>query len=185
MRLPTDAGGNNVYDVIVQASDGHGGIDTQAIAVSVRNVVEAAADFNGDGTSDVILQSGGTVVDWIEKNGLYSTGNLLTTGATGFTVVGSGDFNGDGSADALLQNGRDCRRLIIKNGQYQTEMSSTTAATGFTVVGTGDFNAADETARRAAAERRHGCRLDHEERPVSVRQRSDHRGNRLHRGWYR
>ena len=32
-ELPTDAGGNNVYDVIVQASDGHGGIDTQAIAV--------------------------------------------------------------------------------------------------------------------------------------------------------
>ena len=34
-ELPTDAGGNNVYDVIVQASDGHGGIDTQAIAVTV------------------------------------------------------------------------------------------------------------------------------------------------------
>ena len=35
-ELPTDAGGNNVYDVIVQASDGNGGIDTQAIAVSVE-----------------------------------------------------------------------------------------------------------------------------------------------------
>ena len=34
---PTDAGVNNVYDVIVQASDGHGGIDTQALAVSVIN----------------------------------------------------------------------------------------------------------------------------------------------------
>ena len=29
-ELPTDAGGNNVYDVIVQVSDGHGGTDTQA-----------------------------------------------------------------------------------------------------------------------------------------------------------
>ena len=36
-ELPTDAGGNNVYDVIVQVSDGHGGIDTQAIAVTVEN----------------------------------------------------------------------------------------------------------------------------------------------------
>ena len=39
-ELPTDAGGNNVYDVIVQASDGHGGIDTQAIAVTVTDVFE-------------------------------------------------------------------------------------------------------------------------------------------------
>src|SRR5947207_1610851 len=26
-ELPTDAGGNNIYDVTVQVSDGHGGID--------------------------------------------------------------------------------------------------------------------------------------------------------------
>ena len=40
-ELPTDAGGNNVYDVIVQASDGHGGIDAQATAVAVTDVNEA------------------------------------------------------------------------------------------------------------------------------------------------
>ena len=34
---PTDAGANNVYDVTVQASDGNGGTDTQAIAVTVQN----------------------------------------------------------------------------------------------------------------------------------------------------
>lgn len=34
-ETPTDDGGNNVYDVIVQASDGNGGADTQAIAVTV------------------------------------------------------------------------------------------------------------------------------------------------------
>ena len=45
-------------------------------------------DFNADGTADVLLQSGGTVVDWIMKNGQYQSGNVLTTGATGFTVVG-------------------------------------------------------------------------------------------------
>ena len=39
-ETPTDAGGNNVYDVIVQVSDGHGGIDTQAIAVTVTDVFE-------------------------------------------------------------------------------------------------------------------------------------------------
>jgi hypothetical protein len=41
-ELPTDVGGDNVYDVIVQVSDGHGGLDTQAIAVTVCDVVESA-----------------------------------------------------------------------------------------------------------------------------------------------
>jgi endoglucanase len=40
-ELPTDMGGDNVYDVIVQVSDGHGGLDTQAIAVTVSDVVES------------------------------------------------------------------------------------------------------------------------------------------------
>jgi Repeat of unknown function (DUF5648) len=40
-EAPTDTGGNNVYDVTVKASDGHGGIDTQAIAVTVTDVNEA------------------------------------------------------------------------------------------------------------------------------------------------
>ena len=51
-ELPTDAGGNNVYDVTVQVSDGHGGIDTQAIAVGVQNVV--GASIHGTAGNDVI-----------------------------------------------------------------------------------------------------------------------------------
>ncbi len=35
---PTDAGGNNVYDVIVEVNDGAGGTDSQAIAVTVTPV---------------------------------------------------------------------------------------------------------------------------------------------------
>ncbi len=38
---PTDAGLNNVYDVQVTASDGNGGTDVQAIAVTVTDVNEA------------------------------------------------------------------------------------------------------------------------------------------------
>ena len=37
-EAPTDAGGNNVYDVIVQVADGSGEVDAQAIAVTVTNV---------------------------------------------------------------------------------------------------------------------------------------------------
>ena len=38
---PTDAGANNVYNITVQASDGFGGVTTQAVAITVTNVNEA------------------------------------------------------------------------------------------------------------------------------------------------
>jgi hypothetical protein len=41
-ETPADSGGNNVYDVTVQVSDRHGGIDTQAIAVTVTDVDDIA-----------------------------------------------------------------------------------------------------------------------------------------------
>ena len=54
-ELPTDAGGNNVYDVIVQVSDGHGGIDTQAIAVTVTDVNDAPViTSNGGGDTAAV-----------------------------------------------------------------------------------------------------------------------------------
>jgi Ca2+-binding RTX toxin-like protein len=43
---PTDAGANNVYNVTVQVSDGNGGIDTQAIAITVQDV--PGLIINGD-----------------------------------------------------------------------------------------------------------------------------------------
>ena len=39
-EIPSDVGGDNIYDVIVQASDAGGLTDTQAIAVTVNDVVE-------------------------------------------------------------------------------------------------------------------------------------------------
>ena len=37
---PTDAGGDNVYDVQVQVSDGNGGTDTQSLAITVTDLLE-------------------------------------------------------------------------------------------------------------------------------------------------
>ena len=42
-EAPTDAGANNIYDVDRPVSDGHGGIDTQAIAVAATDQNEAPA----------------------------------------------------------------------------------------------------------------------------------------------
>jgi hypothetical protein len=81
----------------------------------------------------VLVQSGGTVVDWIMKNGQYQSGNVLTTGAAGWQVVGTGDFNGDGTSDVLVQSGGTVVDWIIKNGQYSSGNVLTTGAAGWTV----------------------------------------------------
>ncbi|MCA9081421.1 MAG: cadherin domain-containing protein, partial [Planctomycetaceae bacterium] len=47
---PTDVGTNNVYNVTVQVSDGAGGTDTQAIAVTVTNQAISSISYTGTGT---------------------------------------------------------------------------------------------------------------------------------------
>ena len=112
--------------------------DQTVALVATRRV---AGDFNADGTSDVLLQNGGTVISWQMSGGNYEAGNVIATGAAGFTVVGKGDVNGDGTADIVLQNGGTVVDWIIQNGTYQSSNILTTGATGWNVVGVGDFNA--------------------------------------------
>jgi hypothetical protein len=45
-EAPTDSGGNNIYDVTVQVSDGNGGVDSQAISVTVTAVNERPTDLS-------------------------------------------------------------------------------------------------------------------------------------------
>jgi Ca2+-binding RTX toxin-like protein len=65
-ETPADAGGNNVYDVTVQVSDGNGGLDAQAIAVTVTDVAGATINvsnggqtLNGTGEQELILGGSG------------------------------------------------------------------------------------------------------------------------------
>ena len=100
----------------------------------------AGSDANGEGTSDLMLQSGGTVVQWLMQNGTYQSGSVITTGATGFNVVGKGDFDADGDADVLLQSGGVVVDWIMQNGTYNKGNVITSGAGGFAVVGTGDLD---------------------------------------------
>jgi hypothetical protein len=95
--------------------------------------LSAREDFNGDGTSDVLLQNGGTVVDWLMENGQYSSGSVITTGAAGYSVVGTGDYYGVGSDDILLQNAGTVVDWVMQNGNYVGGNVITTGATGYTV----------------------------------------------------
>jgi hypothetical protein len=67
------------------------------------------------------------------ENGQYSGGNILSTAAAGWTVVGTGDFTGSGTSDVLLQNGGTVVDWIIKSGQYSSGNVLTTGAAGWTV----------------------------------------------------
>jgi Ca2+-binding RTX toxin-like protein len=82
-EAPTDAGGNNVYDVTVQVSDGNGGIDTQAIAVAVQDV--AGVTINGTGQAEAL--TGTTENDII--NGLGGNDTLQGLGSND-TLRGGG-----------------------------------------------------------------------------------------------
>ncbi|HET9639166.1 MAG TPA: hypothetical protein VFP12_08155 [Allosphingosinicella sp.] len=84
-EAPADGGANNVYDVVVAASDGSS-IDTQALAVSVGNVNEALAiGSNGGGATAAVL---------VAENGLavtiVSASDLDGTAAT-YSIVGGAD----------------------------------------------------------------------------------------------
>jgi Ca2+-binding RTX toxin-like protein len=85
--IPTDAGANNVYDVTVQVSDGLGGTDTQAIAVTITNINEAPViTSNGGGaTASVSLAENNTTVTTV-------TSTDPDAGATKtFSIIGGVD----------------------------------------------------------------------------------------------
>jgi hypothetical protein len=90
-EAPSDAGANNVYEVIVSASDG-AFTDTQAIAVQVGNVNEAPAiTSNGGGASAVVSVAensvGVTTVGAVDPDGTAVTYSIVGgTDAGRFTI---------------------------------------------------------------------------------------------------
>ena len=98
-------------------------------------------DLNADGASDVLLQSGGNVVDWLARGGVAIGAFQIGANLGGYSVVGAGDFGGDGVADVLLQNGGAVVEWTIGGGgQVISGGLLGTAGAGFSVVGVGDFN---------------------------------------------
>ena len=91
-EAPTDTGANNVYDVIVQASDGSL-TNTQAIAVTVTNVSEFAPIITGNGGGDAALIS-------VAENGNAVTTVQATDADAATTLV----YSISGGGDAELFN---------------------------------------------------------------------------------
>src|SRR5258708_4535638 len=53
LESPTDTGANNVYDIIVKATDGGALFDTKAVAITVTNVNEAPTITSEEHTSEL------------------------------------------------------------------------------------------------------------------------------------
>ncbi|MEQ1661568.1 MAG: cadherin-like domain-containing protein [Thiobacillus sp.] len=129
---PADSGGNNVYNVTVQVSDGNGGTDTQTIAVTVSNLNDApvatitpptynateqvALTLSGTGLSISDADAGGASV----QATLSVTSGLLTASA-GFTGVG---VSGSGTATLTLTGSVSAINNLL-NGSLFSSLSYT------------------------------------------------------------
>lgn len=103
-ETPTDAGANNVYNVTVRVSDGHGGTADQAVAVTVLDVGATATGIvvnegmTYSGTYEALLQgnSAGAYIAMLEplsaESSAYAAANYRITGITNGGAYVAGDF---------------------------------------------------------------------------------------------
>jgi|GEM_PF-1443794 len=87
-EAPTDAGGNNVYDVIVSASDGQGNVAAMAIAVTVTNVATEPPAFTSLSSISTTEQA----------EGVFHT--VTASDTTSFAITGGAD-----QSDFSIQSG--------------------------------------------------------------------------------
>ena len=111
-----------------------------ALGWTTRPTVLARSDFDGSGTSDILLQnSSGSIVDWLVVGGRIVSGNNLGSNP-GWSIAGTGDFDNNGNSDILLVNSSgNVVDWSMGNGTVHSGTLIGNTA-GYSVVGTGDFN---------------------------------------------
>ncbi|PBB43255.1 hypothetical protein CK222_10675 [Mesorhizobium sp. WSM3866] len=110
---PTDNGANNIYDVIVQVTDGYGKIDTQALAIAVQNV--GGVTIPGNNTSQTLNGTG-------EEDTISGLGGIDTI--SGFAGI---DHLNGGAADDTLIGGLDADFLDGGAGTDKASYASSIA----------------------------------------------------------
>jgi len=102
---PTDAGGNNVYDVVVEVSDGIS-VDAQTISVTVGDLNDTAPDITSDG-------------------GGASASINVAEGSTAVTTVVATDADTVGSLTYRIAGGADAGRFTINAATGALSFAST------------------------------------------------------------
>ncbi|MBK6744802.1 MAG: cadherin domain-containing protein [Hydrogenophilales bacterium] len=101
-EAPTDTGGDNVYDVTVQVSDGNGGTDSQAIAITVTPANDNAPVITSNGggaTAALSIAEGTTAVTTVTATDTDQPPQTLT-----YSIGGGADqalFQIDASSGVL------------------------------------------------------------------------------------
>jgi Ca2+-binding RTX toxin-like protein len=119
-ETPADVGGNNVYDIVVQAIDGLGLSDSQALAIAVTDV--AGVTRNGNILPNSLTGTGeGDTLDGKQSNDTLTglAGNDILIGGSGSDTLlggfGNDQLRGDGGND-LLTGGAGADRLTGGTG---------------------------------------------------------------------
>jgi Ca2+-binding RTX toxin-like protein/peptidoglycan/xylan/chitin deacetylase (PgdA/CDA1 family) len=119
-EAPADTGGNNVYDIVVQAIDGLGLSDQQTLAIAVQDV--AGVTRNGNILSNSLTgTSEGDTLDGRGGNDTLSglAGNDILIGGSGIDTLlggaGNDTIRGDGGNDSLT-GGAGADRLTGGSG---------------------------------------------------------------------
>ncbi len=152
---------DGLFDLLLQADSGTtrtlfvdtmtpGGGHTQFTLgpVGQDTVIDGVGDFNGDGTSDILVHadSGGIRTLSVDQVSNAQVVGSTTLGAVGTAVQidGVGDFNGDGTSDILdhqIVNGAENLTILtMQNGLVQSATSLGAVGSDFQVDGIGDFN---------------------------------------------
>ena len=160
-EAPADSGGDNVYHITVQASDGSS-TATKDVAITVTDqVVEftqkdatadnpqsaAIANFNGDHNPDLaVLLFDGKSMSVLLGNGdgTFTQTATYETGAYP-SSMGVADFNGDHKADIVVKNQDGMLSVLLGNGDgtFQPQMISSITGSGYSgarSLGVADFN---------------------------------------------
>ena len=136
-EAPTTSGANNVYDVNVQVSDGSGGIDTQAIAVTVQNVT--GANINGTISAETLTGTGEEDI----INGLGGD-DTLNGGAGADTMsggLGNDTYVVDNTGDVVTENANEGTDTVQAGVTY----TLATNVENLTLTGTGSINGTGNT----------------------------------------
>lgn len=107
-----------------------------------------AGDFNGDASSDILLQdaAGNVEIAFLKPNAADPVGTVsgiqsVTSPGASWKAVASGDFNGDGRSDILFQDtATNAVQVDVMDGSTVAGSAQFAAPPGLTAIGTGDFN---------------------------------------------
>jgi Glucose / Sorbosone dehydrogenase/FG-GAP-like repeat len=148
--FPTKVGGFPLSSPSSFGEDASGGLYiTDLGAGSVFKIVSSLgsgvkADFNGDGSPDIIFQNEATGFRglWLMNDTVFARALGFATVSTDWSIMGTGDFNGDKQPDLLWQNKVTGARVIwFMNGTTRSgSVAFASVSTQWDMAGAADFN---------------------------------------------